>query len=156
MSDDGTLHGLAQAAHALNQRSQPLGYAVTMAAGAELGTIEPHSYQRFTVHRIDKPVANGPSFPTAAEVNSYLDGLEGLPRWRLDLDDDSIEFDNKELTITDTRTGVSLCLKGWRSLGFTGQAPVGGQAGAYDGATHISVVAEEPPTIGRWYKSDKA
>ncbi len=38
MSDDGTLHGLAQAAHALNQRSQPLGYAVTMAAGAELGT----------------------------------------------------------------------------------------------------------------------
>jgi hypothetical protein len=156
MSDDGTVHGSMQAAHELNQRSQPLGYAVTMATGAELGTNQPHSYRRFTVHRIDKPVASGPSFETAAEVHSYLDELEKLPRWRLDLDDDSIKFDNKELTITDTRTGDSFCLKGWKSLGITGRAAGSGRSRAYDGARHISLATDEPPTVGRWYKSDLA
>jgi hypothetical protein len=153
MSDDGTIEGTMQAAHELNQRSQPLGYAVTMTAGVELGTNEPNSYCRFTVHRIDKPVASGPSFATAADLNSHFDAVEKLPRWRLDLGDDSIKFDNKELTITDTQTGESICLKGWTSLGFTGNAEGGGHAGAYDGAKHISVATDEPPTVGRWYKS---
>lgn len=156
MSDDGSLHGTLQAAHELNQQSQPLGYAVTMAAGFEVGTADPHSYRRFTVHRIDKPVSSGPSFETAADVYSYLDELEKLPHWRLDLDDDSIEFDNEELTITDKRTGESFCLKGWQSLGITGRAAEGQRAGAYEGAQHISVASQEPPTIGRWYKSDMA
>jgi hypothetical protein len=156
MNDDGTLPGTLEAVRELNQRSQPLGYAVSVAAGTELGTNEPHSYRRFTIHRIDKPVASGPSFDTAANAHVYLDEVERLPRWRLDLNDDSIAFDNKELTITDVRTGDSFCLKGWKSLGVTGSATGGGQAGAYDGATHISVAANDPPTIGRWYKSDKA
>jgi hypothetical protein len=156
MSDDGTLHGTIQTAHELNQRSQPLGYAVTMAAGGEIGTTQPHSYRRFTVHRIDKPVASGPSFETAADVNSYLDEVEKLPRWRLDLDDDSIKFDNEELTITDAQSGESFCLKGWKSLGFTGVATGVERSGAYEGARHISVAADEPPAIGRWYKSDIA
>jgi hypothetical protein len=157
MSDDGTLHGTMQAAHELNERSQPLGYAVTFATGATgVGTDDPQSYRRFTVHRIDKPVASGPSFDTAAEVSAYLDEIEKLPRWQLDLDDDSIRFDNRELTITDTRTGESFCLKGWNSLGITGRAKDGGHAGAYEGARHISLAADEPPAVGRWYKSNMA
>lgn len=140
----------------LNERSQPLGYAVTMAAGGEIGTTE-NAYRRFTLHRIDKPVASGPRFGTAADVHAYLDELDKLPRWRLDLDDESVEFDNEELTITDTQSGESLCLKGWRSLGITGAAATGGeQAGAYAGARHISVASDQAPTIGRWYKSGMA
>ncbi|WP_459979993.1 hypothetical protein, partial [Mycobacterium avium] len=156
VSDDGILQGTVRAARDLNERAQPSGYAVTMSAGGEVGTKDPQSYRRFTVHRIDKPVASGPSFATAAEVESFLDAVEKLPRWRLDLDDGSITFDNTELTVTDVRTGESFCLKGWTSLGVTGRATHGGQAGAYDGARHISIATDEPPTIGRWYKSDMA
>jgi hypothetical protein len=156
MGDDGTLQGTLLAAHELNERSQPLGYAITMAAGGEFGTNAPQSYRRFSVHRIDKPVASGPKFDTAAEVHSYLDDIEQLPRWRLDLDDESIEFDNEELTITDTKSGDSFCLKGWKSLGITGTAAAGQRPGAYEGARHISVASEEPPTVGRWYKSNMA
>ncbi|WP_202378074.1 hypothetical protein [Mycobacterium paraintracellulare] len=87
-------------------------------------------------------------------MNSYLDEIEKLPRWRLDFDDPSIEFDNDELAITDTQSGDSFCLKGWKSLGITGVATGGERSGAYEGARHISVATDEPPTVGHWYKSD--
>jgi hypothetical protein len=158
MSDNETIHTMWDAgreADELNAVSQPLGYAVTWAAGGELDIDEP-TYRRFTVHRIDKPVASGPRFDTAADVHAHLDKLGKLPRWRLDLDDDSIEFDNTELAITDKRTGESFCLKGWKSLGVTGVATGDERPGAYEGAQNLSVVADEPPTIGHWYKSDLA
>ncbi|MGB5798350.1 MAG: hypothetical protein WBH51_21490 [Mycolicibacter algericus] len=61
--------------------------------------------------------------------------------------------DGSELTIKDKRTGESFCLKGW-GLGVTGRTGAGQRAGAADGATHSSAHSDEPPTIGRWYKSD--
>lgn len=133
--------------------AQPLGYAVTFAAGGGVGGDPTPTHQRFTVHRIDKPVADGPSFPTTEDTQAYLDELAELPQWRLDLDDDSIEFDNTELTITDKSSGESFCLKGW-SLGVTGRAGQGQSAGAYEGATNLSVRSEEAPTVGRWYRSE--
>jgi hypothetical protein len=80
-----------------------------------------------------------------------------LPRWRLDLDDDSIIFDPETLTITDRNTDESFSLRGW-NLGVTGIAGTdrGGRHGAYGGATNLSVSAENPPTIGNWYKSSVA
>lgn len=102
---------------------------------------------------MDKPVANGPSFSTAEETLSYLDELAQLPLWRLDLGDESIEFDNTELTIRDKATGESFCLKGW-GLGVTGSASTGASAGRYEGAKHLSVRSDQLPTIGRWYKSN--
>lgn len=138
----------------LNEISQPLGYAVTHAACGTLGNDDVPEYQRFTVHRVDKPVAHGPSFNTVEQVREHLDALANLPCWRLDLDDPSVEFDDTELSIKDTESGESFSLKGWGPV-VTGRAK-GGRAGSYDGARHLSVRSDEPPTIGKWYKSDTA
>lgn len=156
MSDWDTLQNMtntAKAAKRLNDISQPLGYAVTMAAGGSLSGNAAPDYQRFTVHRIDRPIASGPSFDTEDGAAEHIEKLAKLPLWRLDLDDDSIEFDNAELTITDKATGETFCLKGW-GLGVTGSAGPGQSAGRYEGAKHLSVRSAERPTIGRWYKSD--
>lgn|GEM_PF-1526212 len=135
----------------LNRISQPLGYAVTCRAGGGSSPDEPE-HRRFTVHRIDDPVAHGPSFATADDVRDYLDHLNRLPRWRLDLDDDSIDFDRVTLTVADKRTGESFCLRGWKSFGIDGV--VGGDDRRGAPAGHLSVVAAKPPTIGRWYRVD--
>jgi hypothetical protein len=134
--------------------SQPLGYAVTFSAGGGIGGDKSSSYRRFTVHRIDKPVASGPSFDTADDVSAHLDDIAKRPLWGLDLDGDSVEFDNLELTVTDVATGESFSLKGW-SWGVTGRAGEGQSAGGYEGATHLSVRSDEAPSVGRWYKADK-
>jgi hypothetical protein len=71
MSDWDTVQNISDAARAakeLNSISQPLGYAVTFSAGGALGSDSPPDHQRFTVHRIDQPVASGPSFARAEEV----------------------------------------------------------------------------------------
>jgi len=156
MSDWDTVPNMSDAAKAateLNVVSQPWGYAVTFTAGGGLGGDRTPDHQRFTVHRIDKPVASGPSFDSAEETLAYLDELAKLPLWRLDLDDDSIEFDNTELAVKDKMTGESFSLKGW-GLGVTGRATAGQSPGRYEGATHLSVRSDEAPTIGRWYRSD--
>jgi hypothetical protein len=70
-----------------------------------------------------------------------------LPCWHLDLDDDSIEFDNAELRIIDKRTGDNFCLKRWR-WGVTGTASI--VSGEHVG---VSVHSETALRIGRWYKS---
>jgi hypothetical protein len=136
----------------LNAVSQPLGYAVTCRASGAPEEQRPAN-RRFTVHRIDQPIAQGPSFESADDARNYLDELETLPRWRLDLNDDSVEFDSRALTVTDRRTGDSFCLKGWKSFGISGLI---GDAipGASAGTRHISVVAESPPTIGHWHRVD--
>ncbi len=139
-------------AHRLNLLSQPLGYAVTGHAGASPGAHDSTARQ-FTVHRIDHPLAQGPSFDTADAVRAHLDELAKLPRWRLDLDDDSIRFDTTTLTVTDKRTGESFCLKAWKSFGIAGVILGDHTPSAPGGVRHISVVAEQPPTIGHWYKS---
>jgi hypothetical protein len=135
----------------LNRVSQPLGYAVTCRAGGGSSADEP-DHRRFTVHRIDHPVAHGPSFDTADDVHHYLDDLKKLPRWRLDLDDDSIDFDRVTLTVADKRTGESFCLRGWKSSGINGVVSGDERRGALAG--HISVIAAKPPTIGRWYRAN--
>jgi hypothetical protein len=137
----------------LNAASQPLGYAVTCQAGGGAHK-EPATHRRFTVHRIDHPVAHGPSFESADDVRSYLDALKKLPRWRLDLDDNSVEFDNRTLTVTDKRSGEGFCLKGWKSFGINGVLVGAETPGAAAGTRYISVVADEPPTIGDWTKLD--
>jgi hypothetical protein len=53
--------------------SQPLGYAMTYSAGGGLGGDPTPDHRRFTVHRIDKPVASGPSFGSADEIHEYHD-----------------------------------------------------------------------------------
>ncbi|ORV18055.1 hypothetical protein [Mycobacterium celatum] len=45
----------------LNNVSQPLGYAVTCQPGGGQGDDET-GHRRFTVHRVDHPVAHGPSY----------------------------------------------------------------------------------------------
>lgn len=137
----------------LNLLSQPLGYAVTGHTDVGQGTDDPTARQ-FTVHRIDHPVCQGTSFDTADGVRAHLDELAKLPRWRLDLDDDSIRFDTTTLTVTDKRTGESFCLKAWKSFGIAGVILGDQTPCAPVGVRHISVVAERPPTIGHWYNSD--
>jgi hypothetical protein len=64
MRDEETVRNMAETARAsgeLNEISQPLGYAVTFTAGGSLGRDSSPDHRRFTVHRIDQPVVNGPS-----------------------------------------------------------------------------------------------
>lgn len=158
MTDRETLQNITDtvgASKALNEIAQPLGYAVTMSAGGALGNDAAPDHRRFTIHRIDKPVASGPSFPSAEAVKEHLDQIAALPMWRLDLDDASIEFDRSDLSIKDVATGETFNLRGW-IYGVTGNANITGAAGGYEGATHLSVRTDQPPTIGKWYKSDTA
>ncbi|MCX2710795.1 hypothetical protein [Mycolicibacterium sp. J2] len=143
------------ASKALNEIAQPLGYAVTMSAGGTLGNDAAPDHRRFTIHRMDKPVASGPSFPSAEAVKEQLEQIAALPLWRLDLCDPSVEFDPADLSIKDVATGETFSLRGW-IYGVTGKANVSGAAGGYEGATHLSVQTDDPPTIGKWYKSDTA
>jgi hypothetical protein len=136
----------------LNSVSQPLGYAVTCQPGA--GIDDDPARRRFTVHRIDHPVGHGPSFDTADEVRAHLERLARLPRWRLDLDDESITFDSAKLTITDKQSGESFSLKGWKSFGIAGVASADKTPGGSVGVRHISVAAKEPPAVGRWYRAN--
>lgn len=158
MTDRETLQNMTDtlgASKALNEIAQPLGYAVTMSAGGTLGDDAAPDHRRFTIHRIDKPVASGPSFPSADAVKEHLEHISTLPLWRLDLNDPSIEFDPATFTIKDVATGETFNLRGW-IYGVTGNAKTSGASGGYDGATHLSVRTDQPPTIGNWYKSDTA
>ncbi|BBY08407.1 hypothetical protein [Mycobacterium noviomagense] len=156
MSENETVENMRAAVtetNELNSVSQPLGYAVTCQPGAGVGDDDP-ARRRFNVHRIDHPVGHGPSFDNAAEVRAHLDRLAKLPRWRLDLDDESVTFDSTKLTITDKQSGESFSLKGWKSFGISGMASAQKAPGASVGVRHISVAAEEPPTVGRWNRWD--
>jgi hypothetical protein len=137
----------------LNALSQPMGYAVTHHADAD-PALDPPADRRFTVHRMDQPSGEGPTFHSARDVRGYLDGLEKLPRWQLDLDDDSVEFDNTTLTVTDKNSGESFCLRGWKSFGISGMLTASAAPGASPHPRQISVVAEQPPTIGHWHQAD--
>jgi hypothetical protein len=156
MTDEQSLLNAFEAgaeANELNTVSQPLGYAITFTASGSLGTEDQPDYRRFTVHRIDQPVASGPSFGTAEEVRAHLDDIARLPLWRLDLDDPSVEFDHTELAVKDVATGESFNLRGWGS-GITGVSRSNQKAGLYGVAHHLSVRSDDAPTIGRWYKSN--
>jgi hypothetical protein len=106
-----TVIGGVSATAELNEVSQPLGYAVTHTTRGVIGGTE-HQSQRFTLHRLDKPVASGPSFSTTEDVRAALAEIAKLPRWRIELaENDSVVFDPAELTITDTASGESFCLR---------------------------------------------
>lgn len=55
--------------HELNSLSQPLGYAVTCRPGGGADS-DASAQRRFAVHRVDQPVAQGPSFHTADDVRT--------------------------------------------------------------------------------------
>jgi hypothetical protein len=133
----------------LNQISQPLGYAVTATT-----SLEDQSTQQFTVHRLDQTVASGPKFATTEEVRTHFGAIAKLPRWRLDLVNNSaIVFDPAELKVTDATTGESFSFRGW-GLGVAQLAARGHGQGAQEGVTNLTVYSEDPPTIGNWHKSD--
>jgi hypothetical protein len=75
-----------------------------------------------------------------------------LPRWRLDLGEDPVEFDSRNLTVTDQRTGESCCLRGWKSFGISGVVIGDRSHRALAGTPDVWVRAEQPPTIGRWHQ----
>ena len=118
----------------LNELSQPLGYAVTATT-----TVDDQSMQHFTIHRLDKTVANGPKFATIEEVRAHLEAIAKLPLWRRDLVNNSaIVFDPAELEITDPTTAESFSFRGWgpgvAQLAASGQGP-----GAQEGVTNLAV-----------------
>jgi hypothetical protein len=118
----------------LNELSQPLGYAVTATT-----TVDDQSMQHFTIHRLDKTVANGPKFATIEEVRAHLEAIAKLPLWRRDLVNNSaIVFDPAELEITDPTTAESFSFTGWgpgvAQLAASGQGP-----GAQEGVTNLAV-----------------
>ncbi len=118
----------------LNELSQPLGYAVTATT-----TVDDPSMQHFTIHRLDKTVANGSKFATIQEVRAHLEEIAKLPLWRRDLVNKSaIVFDPAELEITDPTTAESFSFRGWgpgvAQLAASGQGP-----GAQERVTNLAV-----------------
>ncbi len=132
-------------AEALNERAVPMGYAVLTTASGDSS--------HYVVHplwaRDDR--SGDRSFPDIAAAAEYVDHLEMLPWWTLDLSDESIDVDGVAETVTDRRTGESIHVGGkWRTM--IGGARKSGQTYG-EAVSHLSVRADEPPTIGNWRKS---
>src|SRR6478672_3086891 len=67
-------------------------------------TVDDPSMQHFTIHRLDKTVANGSKFATIQEVRAHLEEIAKLPLWRRDPEIDS----NGYLAVTK-HTGPFRC-----------------------------------------------
>jgi hypothetical protein len=77
----------------------------------------------------------GQSFPTEEEALDFLVPIESQPRWRLKLDDPSVQVERAPygVTVTENRAG-----------GRTFSAPV------LTDASYIDVQGDDVPTIGNW------
>ncbi|WP_341257075.1 hypothetical protein [Gordonia malaquae] len=140
-------------ADALNERAGSLGYGVLTATS---GTLDVNDKgETFQVHYSVRPFGfedgrRDKHFPDIEAVERYLDHLETLPWWRLDLNDDSIVVDGVALTITDKATEETIYLGGGWKWMIGGSRKAGEKIG--EGLTHLSVRADEPPAFGRWRK----
>lgn len=154
MTTDDYVHRAAEAfedANGLNQRAVPIGYAVLTTAGETRS----EDGQVFESHYSVRPFGaeDGHAdrhFPDIDAVARYIDHVESLPSWRLDLTDDSIEVDGVNLTITDKARDESIYLGGgwWPMIG--GEIRSGEVFG--EGLARLAVRADSPPKFGRWRK----
>lgn len=90
----------------------------------------------YLIYRWDEPLpVFGQSFPTEEEALEFLAPIESQPRWRLQLDDPSVNVVRAPhgVTVTENRTD-----------GRTFSAPV------LTEASYIDVQGEDVPTIGNW------
>ncbi|WP_138918055.1 hypothetical protein [Gordonia effusa] len=152
MTTDDSVRRTAEAfsrARELNERAVPMGYAVLTTAGEE----QSQSGRVFESHYAVRPFGTEDGradryFPDIEAAAEYIDYLETLPRWTLDLTDSSIEVDGVRRTIAVKETGQVHDLSGgWLSLGGKSRSGVIG-----DGLTSLSIRASQPPAFGRWRK----
>jgi hypothetical protein len=135
-----------RAADELQKRSMLLGYNVTFTSGMTLGDrrveaepIGDEAGTRFHVWRIDKTSYDSETFTTVEAVNDYLDQLETLPRFCLELQGNPrIEEVSEEhgpfTLVTDNETGQIFMLR-TRDL---------------ETIAKLHIHAETAPTIGNW------
>jgi hypothetical protein len=124
------------AAQPLHDRAIMLGYVVSATATGELGR-EPEV--SFWVRRFDQSGGDERTFATLNEVSSYLDHLETLPVYCLELENNSrVETtpnaDGTETWVTDTKTGEKFAVR----------------TQDIEAITRLCVHAESQPTIGNW------
>lgn len=154
MTTDDYVHQAAEAfgdATGLNQRAVPIGYAVLTTAG-ETRSEDGHVFEsHYSVRPFGAEDGHDDRyFPDIDTVARYIDHLESLPSWRLDLTDDSLEVDSVNLTITDKTRDESIYLGGgwWPMIGGSiRSSEVFGE-----GLTRLAVRGDSPPKFGRWRK----
>lgn len=131
----------------LNKTAVALGYAVLIDTTVTASPTVTTDSTVYMVRQLGGTTVHATSDPDS--VRQYLDELAGQPRWRLDLEDPSIEIDGA--VITDKQTGQTIALQG-------GWAPIIGNCTTVDEfrATtdihHLSVVGEQPPAVGAWHR----
>jgi hypothetical protein len=139
MTDPDTAFATARrTADALHDRAMRLGYNVGL--NFHVDTDSP-ARAWFPVWRVDQESNTAKTFSTAEQVNKYLDELEKLPRYCLDLlgnprirtelDDAS---DGHATWIIDTETGQRFGIR----------------TADLKTLTRLCIHAERQPTIGNW------
>lgn len=155
MNTDDFVTGASSAfagAEELNKRAVPLGYAVLTTAHGRLGREDGETFEAHYSVRPFGAEDGGEDryFPDLEAVSHYLDHLETLPWWRIDLSDGSVEVDGVELTVTDKSSGETIYLGGGWSWLIAGSMSSGQVIG--ENLSQLQVRADTPPKFGRWRK----
>jgi hypothetical protein len=113
-----------------------LGYNASYNVGGELG--QPPDVS-FWVRRVDQPSGTEETFTTTDEARKHLEHLATVPRYCLDLEDNSrievvTDDDGTATWITDKDTGEKFGIR----------------TADLENTTRLWVHAENPPTIGNW------
>ncbi|MGW4241226.1 hypothetical protein [Nocardia sp. NPDC004722] len=131
----------------LNETAVALGYAVLVDTTVTASPAATTDSTVYTVRQLGGPTVHATGDPDS--VRRYLDELAGQPRWRLDLEDPSIEIDGAVITDKQTRQTITL-QGGWAP--FIGNCATVDQFRTTTGIHHLSVVGEAPPAVGAWHR----
>ncbi|WP_297610571.1 hypothetical protein [Nocardia sp.] len=129
----------------LNEIAVPLGYSVLI--DTHMPPPPAPASTHFIVRQLGGTTVHATSAPDS--VRRYLAELADKPRWRLNLDDESIEVSGA--VITDKQTGEQIDLSGrWAQL-------IGNVSSVDDyrrdkNVHHLSVVGDQAPAIGAWHR----
>jgi hypothetical protein len=134
---------------ALNEKANPLGYAVLTDARFTLGTSDPKESVRYGV----RPFGNEQWsrydrwFDSETEAETYLDKIAHYPFWTLNVSDPNVSCLNRsQVVITDPVSGEHATI--WRAFIGISTGPAG------DDLYRVTIKAEEPPTLGQWRRAE--
>ena len=131
-----------RAADPLHDRAIVLGYNVSANVSGELFGRQP-SKVSFWVRRFDQPSGTERTFKTVTEVSAYLDQLQKLPVYCLELEG------NPRVNVTVEIYPGSETATTWITDNDTGQR-FAVRFNDLEAVTRLCIHAESQPTIGNW------
>jgi hypothetical protein len=141
MTDWNTALIEARAAAAeLHDRARTLGYRVGAHVG---GDIDQEPEVSYSVRRFDLPSDTAETFAGTGPVSAYLDHVETMQSWCLEL------VDNPRVDVTTDEKGTATWIVDSESGEMFGVRTVD-----LENVTRLCVHAESAPTIGNWHPTD--